>query len=328
MADWNKAASALENAQLPIDEMDEYLLVLWSSRQGYTTKRKLANAVVAVLDKSAGEPKLIADDLATYVGHYIAIVHPTGISAVSEDLRDLKRLKFSQANGFLTMVHHHEPATLPKALGIVLALQIRNITVGAHRSNEYQALWPKWAGMARSGRVGEALGEIRRLCAPDGEFQAAMREAQIESAGAARHILRRLDLAVAPHAGLLPVDVDREHILPKSVISKLLDDKLLTANVEQWLRDLDLARPVDKAQKKRLGEKLQPYLNRLGNQALVHQTPNRAQKDRPFASKRAGYKEMALQLTNEVANKDSWDLGEIESRQQRLATTALKAWPL
>ena len=328
MQKWKVTATKLESANLSIDAMDDYLHAILCWRDGYTTKRtmhKIASNLV-LTDDLKDFVKDFVRDLESYCGSYLAVVTPSAQSSLAEDLRDLRVLNI-QSQSFLTMVHKHSHSRFEEAVGLVLSLQIRNITVGPHQANKYQKDWPQWAALARGGKAGRAFDEIRDHMVSDDAFQQQFAQEIVVSPKTVRHILRRLDPISRPGSGVLPMEVDVEHILPKSVIRKLTTGKTLTKNAGQWIEDLGHPKPKTLEEMQELGNTLQPYLNRLGNQALLNNKANRGARDRPFDKKRAFYEKQALELTKALNGHPSWTMAEIKSRQKRLARDAPKVWP-
>ena len=321
---WNSTATKLENAGLPIDAMDDYLHAVWCSKAGYITKRTLER-IASKLTK-ADDLKDFVKELESYCESYLAVLAPSGDASITEDLKDLRVLNV-QSYSLLTMVHKHSPSRFKEAVNLVLSLQIRNVTLGPFQAHEYEKSWPHWANLVRNGDADKAFDEIRSLMVADEEFQRSFDKATVASAGMVRHLLRRLDPISQPGSGVQPMSVDVEHVLPKSVVTKLNDDKNLTSNVRKWIEDLGYEVPKTRDEKRDLGKKLEPYLNMLGNQALLNDKTNRGAKDLPFAKKKDFYKTQALKLTNALVKFEKWGLDEIEVRQKGLAKNAPPIWP-
>lgn len=71
------------------------------------------------------------------------------------------------------------------------------------------------------------------------------------------------------------------------------------------------------------------YLHTLGNLTLTGY--NAEMSDRPFADKQSmpgGFQHSHLQLNQDLASVAKWDAQEIERRAERLATLAVRVWPL
>ena len=321
---WNTAAKKLEDAELPIDAMDDYLHAIWCSRKGYTTKRALERVASSLI--KTDDLKDFVKDLDSYCVSYLAVVAPAGKSLLTEDLKDLRGLNV-QSNSFLTMVHKHSFRRFREAVDLVLSLQIRNVTVGPHQANEYEKDWPGWAMAVRKGDTDKAFGEIRRRMESDEDFRRRFGKESVASAGTVRHLLRRLDPISRPGSGVQPIDVDVEHVLPKSVVTKLTGGKNLTKNVRQWIEDLGYHIPTTSGGMSSLGKELEALLNRLGNQALLNDRANRGAKDLPFSKKKDVYKKQALELTKTLAENEDWGLSQISARQEEMAKSVHLIWP-
>lgn len=323
---WDDTAGTLEDSGLSVDAMDGYIHAILCARQGSKVKRTLdpnANKLT-----KPDDIKDFVKYLELYCDSYLAVVKPSGESSLCEDLKDLvSRLNVVQSNSFLTMVHKHSRNRFQESVSLVLSLQIRNITIGPFQANEYEQQWPQWAKLVREGQVEMAFQEIRGRIVSDEEFQKAFEAAEVSAAGTARHLLRRLDPISQPGSGVQPMDVDVEHILPKSVVSKLAGNRNLTAKVKKWIEDLDYDIPNNFEEKINLAKELLPFVNKLGNQALLNLKANRALKDSPFSDKKDFYKKQALKLTKSLENYGEWKLGQILNRQKEMAKKAPQIWP-
>ena len=331
MHEWNKVARLLEERiefadpkAVAIDAMDDYLHAVWCSRDGYTTKHTMDKKIASGLTRAklVGE---FVEDLSTYCNSYLAVRAPSGKSWTNEDLKDLRHLN-RQSFSFLTMVYEHAPDRFSEAVSLTLSLQVRNITIGPQQAHVFEKQWPAWAGLVRRGRTDEAFAEMRSRMVLDEEFERSFAAAEVNSPATARHLLRRLDPISRPGSGVQPMDVDLEHVLPRSVVSKLSEDKRLTKNVEQWIDDLGRNTPDTVEQKRDLGEELKRYSNMLGNQALLNYVANRGARDLPFANKRHLYGKQALELTKALAEYEAWSLDQIQARQNNLARRAVQTW--
>ena len=329
---WNIVARQLEEKiefadpqTEAIDAMDDYLHAVWCSKEGYTTKHTLDRHIASRL-RSPQLIRAFVNDLGTYLDSYLAVRAPSGKSWLNEDLKDLKHLN-KQSFSFLTMVHKHSANQFQEAVSLALSLQIRNITVGLQRPNDFEKDWPRWAGFAREGRTDQAFNEIRGRMVSDEEFEKRFAEVEVISPSTARHLLRRLDRASRRGSGVQPMDVDVEHILPRSVVTKLSDSKRLTKRVRQWIQDLGHDIPETPEGKRELGKELKRSLDMLGNQALLNYSDNRGAKDLPFAEKSELYRKQDLELTKVLAKSQEWGSSQIAERQRKMAKRATRIWP-
>jgi len=321
---WDDAASKLENAGLSLDAMRDYLHAIWCSSRGYIPKNSLHQ--IASKLKETDKLRSFVGDIELYCSSYLAIVDPPGQSSLSEDLEDLKSLNV-QSYGFLTMVHRHFPTRFEEAVNLVLSLQIRNITLGRYQANRYERDWPKWARQVHKGNPNQAFDEIRNEMVSDNEFQQSFETAMIRVSRTARHLLRRLDPTTYAESGLQPSYVDVEHVLPKSVATKLIGDMKLTKNVRQWIEYLGYEIPEEAENKKELGEEIEQILYLLGNQALLNTKKNRVAQDKPFTLKKPFYSTQSIKLTKRLETHEKWGKVQIVERQKEMAKQAPSKWP-
>lgn len=329
---WNEVASNLE-ARIgftdpkaeAIDAMDDYLHSIWSAKEGYAAKRTLDRQIASKL-KNPALIRQFVEDLETYLDSYLAVRAPSGKSWLNEDLKDLRNLN-KQSFCFLTMVQKHAANRFEEAVSLTLSLQIRNITIGPQQANVFEKDWPEWAILVREGQTDLAFDQIRSQMIDDEDFKSRFADEAVVSPSTARHLLRRLDHTSRPGSGVQPMDVELEHILPKSVVGQLTDGKSLTKNVRQWIKDLGYKVPGTPEGRLKLGEELTSSLNVLGNQALLNFVENRRARDLPFADKKNLYRKQDIELTKALTTRMRWGPSQIRARQKKLASRAVQTWP-
>ena len=180
--------------------------------------------------------------------------------------------------------------------------------------------------LVREGHTDEAFMDMRNHMVPDEKFQQQFEREVVASSRTFRHLLRRLDPISHPGSGVQPVEVDVEHILPKSLIAKLMEGKKLTKNAKRWIEDIGYDIPCDFEQMRDLGTKLKPFLNMLGNQALLNYKANRGARDLAFDNKKDFYKKQALELTKALVVCEDWGPDQILARQKAMAGNAHLIW--
>ena len=326
---WDSAATKFEVAGLGLNEMDGYLLALWSARFAYTTKANLAKELQEQLDIEAVTTDEIVDDIGNYADSYLAVLRPKGSTLNSADLRDIEKMKFTQAHGFLTMVHKHNFQHFRRAVCLALALHVRNVTVGPKQANAFQNDWPSWSKLVRDGNSDLAFEEIKSKFDTDGDFKRNfIRKSEWNDMNAVRHILRRLEMVKNPqNVTLLSEDAQIEHVLPKSVAKRLNDQKNLTATQKTWMVDLGFDVPKTNPEKLASGRKIHRITHNIGNLALLHKGPNVQTGDKHFADKRNGLKSQKdVHLTTWIGDKAKWREQEIVERRKVLADLAIQTW--
>jgi len=326
---WDHAALKMENAGLGLNEMDGYLLALWSARFAYTTKASLANELQTQLDGDTVTTNEIVDDIGDYADSYLAVLRPTGSNLNAADLRDIERMKFTQAHGFLTMVHKHNSGQFRRAVCLALALHVRNVTVGVRQANAFQNDWPYWSKIVREGNSDLAFEGISSKFASDADFKRNfMQKPEWNDMDAVRHILRRLEMVMNPkNVTLLSEDAQIEHVLPKSVAKRLNDEKNITSTQKKWLGDLEFDIPKTSVERLASGKKIHRFTHNIGNLALLHKGPNMQTGDKPLGEKRSGLKlQTDVHLTTWIGEKTKWRKQEIDERRKVLADLAVQTW--
>jgi len=181
------------------------------------------------------------------------------------------------------------------------------------------------AGGARSGGVETAIGlaakavtsgEIRSIdelsnkLSPvlpnDASFELSFRNFTVANHRLARYYLRSLEIACAGDSEpeWIPNDdtvITLEHILPQR-------PGVNWPGIEAAIHTT--------------------YFKRLGNMALLAQTPNSRVGNAPFEEKKTVLQASEYQLTREISLEQVWGPAEIEERQDRLSKLAVTAWPL
>jgi hypothetical protein len=147
--------------------------------------------------------------------------------------------------------------------------------------------------------------KLKKVIPDDKKFAEDFAVFEVSNEGHARYLLKALDIAKSglALAGSSTNDEPTvEHVLPKT--PKNLSDWSFTPEEH--------------------GE----YVYRLGNQALVPNAPNSIAGNEKFSIKRPILEKQPNQLTKEIGQLSKWGKDEINDRQQRLATIAVKAWSI
>lgn len=133
-----------------------------------------------------------------------------------------------------------------------------------------------------------------------------------------KYILWRLDDSSFGGAVTLNIEnVNTEHIMPKNLSQKWQD--YLASKTGKSAKDIEAEHGV--------------WVNRLGNLTILEHRWNKAMKDSLYSDKRngngryKGYKDSALRMTNEIANKYSeWTFSEIQQNAVEMSKKASKTW--
>lgn len=102
-------------------------------------------------------------------------------------------------------------------------------------------------------------------------------------------------------------DIQIEHILPQTV-------KAETENGKYWISKFE-------------GEKIESYLNKLGNLTLLEQSQQSPASNKPYPAKSKIYVDSELNITKDIAkNYQEWDPESIDQRSQALAKELLEVF--
>jgi hypothetical protein len=162
---------------------------------------------------------------------------------------------------------------------------------------------------SRREKVTNATGlrnELAKQVPGNAEFEDEFRNARVSKDYLARYYLRQLERRVNPDLGGLVVsdstaDISLEHVLPENKTTdwNAFDDEMHAS-----------------------------YVNRMGNLCLLAEDDNASLGSGSFAAKRKAYRTSSLALTKDIATNKAWTRKEIEDRSAKLASLAVKTWPL
>jgi hypothetical protein len=159
----------------------------------------------------------------------------------------------------------------------------------------------------------------RELCPSDEKFREEFANAKFTAnvMERARYCLQRIEEhnhGEHPEIAVLgPEDVHVEHIIPQKIkTTKKSKDPAL-----DWVAYLG-----DKAEAAH-----EKYVSRIGNMTLFAGTLNIVASNNPFASKKLGYRQSGILMTQELAKLASFKFKHVEQRSKSLAEAAVKLWP-
>ncbi len=211
----------------------------------------------------------------------------------------------------LAVTHHFSKEEALKAFRAFPCWTIRFMIVGGGRSGTLESAYSNAAKEIIEGTTTtcDALfNKLKNVIPSDSQFKEAFAVAKMSKAKIARHILRALEATERENSypEVAPVEnteiVNLEHILPKD-------------------RDVNWPDFDD--------ETAAAYLYRIGNLALLGTVPNGYLNSESYAVKRPVLADCPIALTREIAEQyEEWTAEQINLRQAKLATLAIKTWPL
>lgn len=185
-------------------------------------------------------------------------------------------------------------------LKYLVILYIRHTIIGGLENSKLEQLVFGIARDIRNTKNFKIAEESIRVFAPsDKDFLDNLETATVSRSGAARFILREIEMKKrGPQTEIAVEDipvVNLEHIYPQN------------PSFTRWNNHDEI-------------------VNRIGNLTLLRQRINRNLKSSEFAAKKVTYATSDLFITKELDVLNSWSLAELEKRQKKFAKIAAIIW--
>lgn len=197
-----------------------------------------------------------------------------------------------------------------RAFQFCVSLSVRLMIAGGTRTGSVEEGIAATAHNVYKGKTADLLSlkaDLRALTPTDGVFAAAFENASVSNRKLARYYLRSMELAANddPEPWHIPNDdqtvINLEHVLPEKPEGN-------------WPQFTD--------------EQVKLYWKRIGNLCLLRASDNSAAKSARFAVKKPILAKSPYILTKQIAEATDWTWEEIVRRQRRLASIAVKTWPI
>ena len=256
------------------------------------------------------------DALSSAAGDYVALQTPTNMkwsssgAKMRRPIADLLLLRVTPLRPLmLSVVRNFDPDELEVTFRRFVSWSVRWLVAGGARSGGVETAIGTAAKAVTSGEVAnvDALAKMLAPALPnDSRFSLAFRNLTVTNHRLARYYLRTLEVAYANEAEpeWVPNEetvITLEHVLPRSPGANW-------PGIESAIHST--------------------YHKRLGNMALLPQTPNADIGNAPFDDKKKAFEASEYYLTQEIATEPVWGPAEIEKRQSRLSELAVRAWSL
>lgn len=313
---WVQAVGSLEisteNATFTM-----FLRHYWSSRRGTIRERELYKDI---RDNVANEVQAVEfiEDLQKAAKLYAALLNSDHeqwalLGAEGKDhVESFLRLDLEQVRPLmLAAMQHFQHGELLKLLRALVSWGVRGIFAGGIGGGTYERAYCEAAVKIRKGTIKtttEIFSELARIVPTDEEFLAAVTVARVPRSHLARYYLIALERGNMNEAEpeLVPNanedQVNLEHVLPKN------------ATEQDWGKAFSLDERKD-------------WLFRLGNLALLQKGPNGKIGNKPFTAKKTILAASSFELTKWIGNQSTWTPKEVQQRQEKLASLAVKVWP-
>lgn len=312
---WNKMLGALETVGGD-SVLLNYIRQAWSAENGITREKELFGSIktAIVSEQSAIE---FSGKLSVNARLYAAMLNPKhelwkqyGGSA-SLHIETLSQLRLEQFRPLLLAVLQSFPkGEVEKALRYLVACSVRFLIHGGLGGGTVEDNYCKSAQRVLRGDIksSEQLSsELNKVVPSDSEFIASFAVARISKAYLARYYLQALERQARgeKEPELVPNsnsdEVNLEHVLPQN------------PSPDWGVIESEVAAAM---------------YNRLGNLAIISKKINSDMGNAGFSSKKPELARSSFTLTNEIAKENEWMPKSIEQRQSRLASIAVKVWPL
>jgi hypothetical protein len=288
----------------------------WSSKHGLIREKELYSHIKDHVRNKSQAVEFVTE-LAESVRLYTALLNASHElweeygTTTRQHMETLNLMRMIQIRPLLlAILHKFETDEVRDALRLMVSWVVRFLITGGLGGGTLEKHYCQAARDIRDDKIGTArmlTQALRDVIPGDTKFKSAFETATVSKQYLARYYLRALEKQsrgeLEPE--LVPNDnqemVTLEHILPQT----------LSPSWSHFSEESHAA-----------------FVNRLGNLALLKARINTGVGNDSFDFKKQFYKSSAYELTSVVARKAKWNARAISERQTRLATLAVKAWPL
>lgn len=210
----------------------------------------------------------------------------------------------------LSILTNFDTTEATKALRMLVIWSVRFLIVGGLGGGTLEEKYSNVAVKIYKREIVTAtqMAAVMRESVPnDSEFKVAFENATVAKNYLARYYLRTLELV---YKG----DIEPEFVPNTSNDVVTLEHVLPEKPSTEWSYITF--------------EDARANYKRIGNMVLLKKSANNGVGNAGFATKAELFKKSEYELTQEVGHSATWDLGDIVTRQIKLAELALKAWPV
>lgn len=310
---WHKMSGVLE-AMSEKDVYTNFLRHFWSSYHGLTREREIFKKAKAQV-KNKDAALSLCDDLARNAAIYAALANPghpywrKSTPECKDHVHSLGVLRMTQVRPLLLAVcDTFKPMEVLKALRVLVAASVR-ILISQSRGGTIEKLYADLALNVRNKKIVNAtalLGEIAKRVPGDKEFEEEFRNSRVSKEYLARFYLRQLERYTNDDLGGYVVsdstaDVTLEHVLPdeKGIGWPGFDEETHSSQV-----------------------------SRIGNLCLLAEGDNASLGNSSFGTKKTVLAKSKFSLTSDISRETSWTPNTIDARSSKLASLAVKTWPM
>lgn len=311
-SNWSTMTGALETiAEAEI--VRTFVRQYWISQYGVIRTAEFFNALK---EKKQSELEVVSfsEELVAASGRYVPLLNSTHAfwnefpPEARKAVATLDTLGLVQTRPLLLAVlDKFSPAQITKVLTDMVSWAVRLLISGKQGSGALETVYGNAAKEVTEGKLTTAAAvaaKIRLNIPNDEQFMLDFSVAKATKVDVARYYLRAMESTERNQAEayLVPNDITSlEHVIPQKPS-------------QDW--------------KNISSEDQEAFVSRIGNLALLMPGANSKLSSKGFEEKKKTYATTDLLLTNMIANYPQWTTEEIEDRQKKLATIAVKTWPI
>jgi hypothetical protein len=313
---WNAMVSVIEGSREP-DILKDYVRHYWIAFHQHTRTQELFNRVklhVTSPTLAAQTTANLLDAAATYIT-LLNPMHPDWSKFQSprtqRNVQTLYELGMQQIRPLLlAILKKFSNGDVIDSFRLAVSWVVRFLITGEAGSGALESYYGDAAREITKGTIvstKQLALKMIGIVPQDDQFEGIFSKATVSKPDLARYYLRALELTKRneKEPENIPNDdgqvITLEHVLPEKA----------GLGWEHFTK-----------------EQHDQYWRRIGNQALLTKTTNNNIGNVEFAIKKPALKAAGFELTQKIADKNSWTMDEINKRQEELAKLALKTWPL
>lgn len=304
---WERLVGRLGSESFP-----DFLRMHWNSRYSFARQSELFKTIRSRIQSREAVFTLLRE-MDEDVDTYLALTQPEGSDWPSDwkiSARELRLFSVRQPYPMLMAARRRfAEQDFARLLRATVVISFRYNVIGSQHPGEQERLYHEVAKKIHEGTITNvrlAWQDLNRIYRSDAAFRADFAEKSIKTtqsrnARIVRYILSKLERQV----GGIEFDQDSpaytiEHILPQSPDAG-------------W--DAFSDRDIDS------------FIYRLGNMTMLESSRNKDAANKPFAQKRAIYKDSEFHLTKKLADEEEWTPERLAARQRdEMAKLATAIW--
>ncbi|ARV91515.1 DUF262 domain-containing HNH endonuclease family protein [Bacillus cereus] len=289
-------------------DVTKFLRHYWNSQYSFSRERELYKEIRNTVDTPKKSEEFVSN-INEMSNIYKCLTNPLEEAYFNDQEihKYLNHLRILKASSFypviLAMVNSEFIEDDIKAVAhSIESLIFRNCVVADKVANRYEVLFAKIAykiSQKTFTTVDEIQSELKKEILNDEEFESAFKTFSLKAPHTAKYVLREIndyiDNEVQARSDNFKIHL--EHILPQKKGDWDIDD-----------------------------ETHDKYKNRIGNLTLLANVSNRSLQNKTFDKKKEIYRRSNLAITSSLSEYDTWNVDNIEKRQQFLCDIAKQRW--